>query len=409
MTDALLILNAGSTSLKFTLYAVPDGGGDPRPLARGRAEGLDGRPHLRIRAEARGAGEAIEEDLDPDGGYESVLARVLTWTEAHGAGLRLIGAGHRIVHGGPDFAAPVRLTPAIVRRLAALNPLAPLHQPHNLAPVRALAHSHPGLPQVGCFDTGFHATNAPLTSRYAIPRALHDLGIRRYGFHGLSYEYIVSTLHAHLGPAAGGRVVIAHLGGGASMCAVHQGRSVASTMGFSALDGLPMATRSGAIDPGVLLYLMAEKDMRAAELGDLLYRRSGLLGVSGISGDMRRLLASDAAQAREAVDLFTYRIGRELGSLAAALGGLDALIFTGGIGEHAAQVRARVIEAAAWLGLRLDPAANEADGPRISPEGAAVPAFVIPTDEDLIIARHTLGVLRTWPPRHRGGPDRAGA
>lgn len=407
MTEALLILNAGSTSLKFTVYRVAPGGGDPVPLAKGVADGLGDTPHLRITGASDGAREGasdgggdapkdgVDEDLAPGGRHEAALARVLGWIEAYGAGLRLIGAGHRIVHGGPDFAAPLRLTPAILRRLKTLNPLAPLHQPHNLAPVRALARSHPDLPQVGCFDTGFHATNAPLTTRYGIPRDLHDQGIRRYGFHGLSYEYIVSTLPAHLGPVAGGRVVIAHLGGGASMCAVHQGRSVASTMGFSALDGLPMTTRSGTIDPGVLLYLMAEKGMGAADLSDLLYRRSGLLGVSGISGDMRRLLASDAAEAREAVDLFTYRIGRELGSLAAALGGLDALVFTGGIGEHAAPVRARVIEAAAWLGLRLDPAANAADGPRISPEGAAVPAFVIPTNEDLIIARHTLEVLRT--------------
>ncbi|WP_417808153.1 acetate/propionate family kinase [Thioclava sp.] len=389
MSDVILTLNAGSTSLKFSLFAVGPDGVDPTPFADGEADGLGDAPHLKIKAVNGGIDTALK-----SGDYESVLARVLSWIESHDSGMTLIGAGHRIVHGGPEFAAPVRLNKSITRKLAALNPLAPLHQPHNLVPVRVLSASHPHLPQVACFDTGFHATNAPLTTRYAIPREMHDAGIRRYGFHGLSYEYIASTLPEYLGDKADGRVVVAHLGGGASMCAIHKGRSVASSMGFSAIDGLVMATRSGAIDPGVLLYLMSERSMDEAALSDLLYRRSGLLGVSGISDDMRTLLASAAPEAREAVELFIYRIGRELGSLVAALGGLDALIFTGGIGEHAAPVRAGVCEGANWLGIRLDAAANETDGPRISGANSAVPVFVIPTNEDLMIARHTLRVLR---------------
>ena len=389
MSDVILALNAGSTSLKFSLFKLGPDGIDPTALADGEADGLPDCPHLRITAASGGIDTALDA-----GGYEAVLARVLDWIETHDSSMTLIGAGHRIVHGGSEFTAPVRLNKAITRKLAALNPLAPLHQPHNLVPVRVLGASHPHLPQVACFDTGFHASNAPLTTRYAIPREMHDAGIRRYGFHGLSYEYITSTLPKFLGDNADGRVVVAHLGGGASMCAIHQGRSVASSMGFSAIDGLVMATRSGAIDPGVLLYLMSERSMDEAALSDLLYRRSGLLGVSGISGDMRTLLASPTPEAREAVDLFIYRIGRELGSLVAALGGLDALIFTGGIGEHAAPVRAGVCAGAQWLGIRLDEAANQSDGPRISDADSAVPVFVIPTNENQMIARHTLAVLR---------------
>ncbi|MBN2739987.1 MAG: acetate/propionate family kinase [Rhodobacteraceae bacterium] len=389
MSDVILALNAGSTSLKFSLFKLGPDGIDPTALADGEADGLPDCPHLRITAASGGIDTALDA-----GGYEAVLARVLDWIETHDSSMTLIGAGHRIVHGGAEFTAPVRLNKAITRKLAALNPLAPLHQPHNLVPVRVLGASHPHLPQVACFDTGFHASNAQLTTRYAIPREMHDAGIRRYGFHGLSYEYITSTLPKFLGDTADGRVVVAHLGGGASMCAIHQGRSVASSMGFSAIDGLVMATRSGAIDPGVLLYLMSNRGMDEAALSDLLYRRSGLLGVSGISGDMRTLLASPTPEAREAVDLFIYRIGRELGSLMAALGGLDALIFTGGIGEHAASVRAGVCAGAQWLGIRLDEAANQSDGPRISDADSAVPVFVIPTNENLMIARHTLAVLR---------------
>ncbi len=391
MTDAILTLNAGSSSIKFALFGVAADEIVPVPLADGEVDGIAHTPHLRI-TEAGGQ-VSVDRDLPADSDHGAILSEILGWIRAHSAGLTLIGAGHRVVHGGADFSAPERVTPSLIEALAALTPLAPLHQPHNLAPIRALAKSEPDLPQIACFDTGFHVTNAPGVTRYAIPRALSDEGVRRYGFHGLSYEYIASVLPDHLGARAEDRVVVAHLGNGASMCAMHRRRSVATSMGFTALDGLPMGTRCGAIDPGVLLYLMAEKAMGYDELTDLLYHRSGLLGVSGISNDMRTLLASDAPQAQEAVDMFSYRIGRELGSLSAALGGLDALVFTGGIGEHAAPVRAAVCQAAGWLGVAMDGEANDADGPRISTPDSAVPVFVIPTDEDLMIARHTLRMV----------------
>ncbi len=391
MTDAILTLNAGSSSIKFAVFAVERDQVAPAPLAEGAADGIATAPHLRI-TEAGGQ-VSVDRDLPPDCDHGAILSEILGWIRAHSAGLTLIGAGHRVVHGGARYSAPERVTPALIEALAALAPLAPLHQPHNLAPIRALAESEPDLPQIACFDTGFHATNAPGVTRYALPRALSDEGVRRYGFHGLSYEYIASVLPDHLGDRADGRVVVAHLGNGASMCAMHRSRSVATSMGFTALDGLPMGTRCGAIDPGVLLYLMAEKAMGYDELTDLLYHRSGLLGVSGISNDMRTLLASDAPEARQAVDMFSYRIGRELGSLSAALGGLDALVFTGGIGEHAAPVRAAVCKAAGWLGVTMEARANAVDGPRISTPDSAVPVFVIPTNEDLMIARHALRMV----------------
>jgi acetate kinase len=394
MSDVILTVNSGSSSVKFALFAFDDEGVTPEPLAEGEAEGLGASPRLKITARVGGG---VDTALDADADHEAVLRTVLDWVERHKSAMTVIAAGHRIVHGGPTFHEPRRLSAALIEELSALAPLAPLHQPHNLAPVRALARSHPHLPQIACFDTGFHASNSALTSSYALPRELTASGIRRYGFHGLSYEYIADAMPQHLGDKARGRVVVAHLGGGASMCAIHEGRSVASTMGFSALDGLPMGTRCGAIDPGVLLYLMKEKGMAYDALTDLLYHHSGLLGVSGTSSDMRTLLADPAAAAREAVSMFIYRIGRELGSLSAALGGLDALIFTGGIGEHAAPVRAGVCRAAEWLGVELDEAANAAHGPRITRADSAVPAFVIPTDEDLVIARHALGVLHRRP------------
>lgn len=399
MSEVVLSLNAGSTSLKFSVFEVTADAIVDEALAEGEVDGLGQAPRLKARARAGGGVDAA---LARGADYEAVVRSVLGWIDAHEAGMTVIGAGHRIVHGGPAFHEPCRLTPDVVEALAALAPLAPLHQQHNLAPVSALARTHPQLPQVGCFDTGFHASNSALSTHYALPRELTASGIRRYGFHGLSYEYIASTLPRHLGARAGARVVVAHLGGGASMCAMLERRSVATTMGFSALDGLPMATRTGCIDPGVLLYLMKERGMGYDALSDLLYDRSGLFGVSAISGDMRTLLESREAAAKEAVDLFVYRIGRELGSLAAALGGLDALVFTGGIGEHAAAVRAGVCRGAQWLGIELDEAANDANGPRITRDGGRVAAYVIATNEDLMIARHTLGVLRARPP---GGPD----
>ncbi len=391
MTDVILSLNAGSTSLRFTLFELDSAQVAERPLADGEVEGLGGQARLRI---ASRIGAGVDQELAGGADHAAALQRVLGWIDEHDAGMRLLGVGHRIVHGGTQFQAPCRLSPRVVDALEALTPLAPLHQPHNLAAVRALARSHPRLPQVGCFDTAFHATNTPLSTRYALPRELRELGLRRYGFHGLSYEYIASILPRHLGERADGRVVVAHLGGGASLCAMRARRSVTSTMGFSALEGLPMTTRAGHVDPGVLLYLMSERGMDAAALGDLLYHRSGLLGLSGFSGDMRTLLASSEPRAAMAVQTFVYAIGRELGSLAAALGGLDALVFTGGIGEHAAAVREQVCRDAAWLGLRLDAAANTAGGPLLSEPGSPVTALALATNEELMIARHTLAVAR---------------
>ena len=297
------------------------------------------------------------------------------------------------MHGGSNYAEPVRITSAVLRDLEQLTALAPLHQPHNLEAVRATARLHPAIPQVACFDTAFHATEPRIATTFALPRALTAKGVRRYGFHGLSYEYIASVLPAHLGAAADGKVVVAHLGKGASMCGIIGRKSIATTMGFSVLDGLVMSRRCGTIDPGVLLYLLQTERMSAAELSHLLYDESGLLGVSQTSDDMRDLLASEDPRAREAVELFVYRIGRELGSLAAALGGLDALVFTAGIGEHSPEIRARVCEHAAWLGLALDPAANGAGGPRISRHDSRVSVWTFPTDEERMVARHTRALL----------------
>jgi acetate kinase len=305
-----------------------------------------------------------------------------------------VAVGHRVVHGGEQFAAPVLVDDPILDQLEKLAPLAPLHQPHNLAPIRVIGRIAPNVAQVACFDTAFHRSQPPVSQIYALPRDLSATGVKRYGFHGLSYDYIASVLPGLVGDAARGRVVVAHLGNGCSMCAMRDGESVATTMGFTALEGLPMGTRSGAIDPGVILYLLTERAMSVADVSDLLYHRSGLLGMSGISNDMRTLLASNAREAADAVDLFVYRITRELGSLAAALGGLDVLVFTAGIGEHAAPVRARVCENAAWLGIRLDAAANLSGDPRISTADSPVSVWVVPTNEELMIARHTLACTR---------------
>jgi acetate kinase len=298
-----------------------------------------------------------------------------------------------VVHGGLLYSHPVRVDAQVLEDLAQFIPLAPLHQPHNLTPIRLLQERQPTLPQVACFDTAFHRAQPELAQMFALPRDLHDAGVRRYGFHGLSYEYIASRLPQLDPKAAQGRTVVLHLGNGASMCALAGGRSVASTMGFTAVDGLPMGTRCGAIDPGVILYLMDQRGMDARAIEKLIYNQSGLLGVSGVSSDMRTLLASTEPRAALAVDLYVYRIGRELGSLAAALGGLDALVFTGGIGENSAEIRARVCRAAAWLGVALDESANQAGGPRIGTAGSATAAWVLPTNEELMIARHTLRVL----------------
>ena len=390
MRDAILVLNAGSSSLKFSVYGS---GTDLAPLVAGNLEELQGRARFRAK-DATGAvvGEHAWRDGQP-AGHEGAIAFLLDWLRTRADGGRLAAVGHRVVHGGSDYVQPVRVTATVLARLERLVPLAPLHQPHNLLPMRTLAARLPDLPQIACFDTGFHCVQSAVARAFALPRELSDSGVRRYGFHGLSYEYIASVLPQYDARAAAGRTIVLHLGNGASMCAMREGRSVATTMGFTAVDGLPMGTRTGSLDPGVLLYLMDERGMDARAIEALIYKRSGLLGVSGISSDMRELLESDHPHAREAIELFCYRIGRELGSLAAALGGVDALVFTAGIGEHAAPIRERVCRDALWLGLTLDPVANARHGPRISGPNSGVAAWVIATDEEEMIARHTRAML----------------
>ena len=388
MPDALLAFNAGSSSLKFALYAAS--GRQLTRTAAGQIEGIGSAPHLSISS----AGGAVAERRWPAGenlGHEDLLGALFGEIERLLGADRLLGVGHRIVHGGSEFWRPTSLTDDVLRRLDKLVPLAPLHQPHNLAAVRAILTVRPGLPQIGTFDTAFHHTMPAVARRLALPRASEADGLRRYGFHGLSFEYIAGELPA-LAPECD-RVVVAHLGNGASLCAMRGGRSLDTTMSFTPLDGLVMGTRCGALDPGVVLYLLRQgRDADALE--DLLYHRSGLLGVSGISSDMRTLLASDAAAAREAVELFVFRCAREAAAMAASLGGLDALVFTAGIGENAPPVRAAVADRLAWLGVTLDGAANERNATRISRTDSRVAAFVVPTDEQLMIARHTLAVLR---------------
>jgi acetate kinase len=390
MTDVILVINAGSSSVKFSLLGLRPGA-ELTLVYRGAIEDIGANPEFTV---TDGSGESIVNESLPDGaGQEAALRKLLGWMHDHDDTLTIRAAGHRVVHGGARFVAPVLIDAPVMGELERLIPLAPLHQPHNLAPIKALGKIMDGLPQVACFDTAFHRTQPAVARAFALPRELTEAGIERYGFHGLSYEYIAGVLPDFAGAAAGRRVVVAHLGNGASLCAMREGRSVATTMAFTALDGVPMGTRPGAIDPGVILYLMQERGLTVDAVSDLLYHRSGLLGMSGLSGDMRELLASDAAGAERAIAVFVYRIGREVGSLAAALGGLDVLVFTAGVGQHAAPIRARVCRAAEWLGLRVDEAANVTGGPRISRPDSAVSVWVIPTDEELMIARHTRAVI----------------
>ena len=390
MNELILVLNAGSSSLKFSLFAAAGDALDA--LASGQVEGLYTASHF-VAKDA--AGQRLDDKRWAGSlGHEGALAHILDWLKSrHGERGRLAAVGHRVVHGGTDFAAPVRLDAAIVDKLQKFVPLAPLHQPHNLGPIRDLLARAPELPQVACFDTAMHRTNPPLAQMFALPPEFSDAGVRRYGFHGLSYEYIASVLPQVDARAAAGRTIVLHLGNGASMCALQGGRSIASTMGFTAVDGLPMGTRCGAIDPGVILYLMDERGLDARAVEKLIYNQSGLLGVSGVSSDMRTLLESAEPRAALAIDLFVYRIGRELGSLAAALGGLDAIVFTAGIGERAAPIRERICRDAAWLGVELDVEANTRHGPRLSTATSRTRAWVIPTNEELMIARHTRELL----------------
>jgi acetate kinase len=390
VTDAILVINAGSSSIKFATFAA--GRADPQLLVKGQLDGLGSDPAFRVKD---AAGRVIDDRDDwPRGSpldHAGAMRFILGWVRVHADHINVVAAGHRVVHGGLAYDRPVRIDGGVLQTLQALVPLAPLHQPHNLAAVRAVAAADPGLPQVACFDTAFHRTQPKVAQTFAIPRALTDQGVRRYGFHGLSYEYIARRLPDYLPDA--NRVVVAHLGSGASMCAIAAGRSAESTMGFTAVDGLPMGTRTGSLDPGVVLYLLQEQGYDAGRIEHFLYKESGLLGVSGISNDMRDLLDSSAAAAQEAIALFVYQITKHLGALAAVLGGLDALVFTAGIGENAPPIREAVCRRAEWLGVHLDPEANRRHGPRISADHSPVSAWVIPTNEELMIAVHTEAVL----------------
>ena len=388
MADALLTLNAGSSSIKFALFVagptIPE-----KPEISGQIDGLGATPHLKAKDKTGKTLDDTDLSLTGNQAHQAAMAFLVEWLHAHEAGWRITGVGHRVVHGAEHYSRPIILSPPVIDQLRQLIPLAPLHQPHNLAGIDAINTALPGVPQIACFDTAFHRSQPEVAQRFALPRRITDRGVRRYGFHGLSYEYIADILPDHLGTRAEGRVIVAHLGNGASLCAMRNRRSIATTMGFTAVEGLMMGTRSGSLDPGVLLYLMSYQGMDGKALEKLLYKESGLLGVSGISQDMRELLTSDRPEASEAVELFCYRILREIGSLAAALGGLDALVFTGGIGEHAAPVRQTIGDSLQWLGVELDTTANAGNLDRISRTGSAVDVLVLPTNEEWMIARHT--------------------
>jgi len=393
MAETILVLNAGSSSIKFQLFKVEVQDRLIRHI-KGQIDGIGTHPRLHAKT---GEGKVLVDEswpasVIPDA--PAAIRKTLSWIQQQLNGTLPSAIGHRIAHGGPDYSEPTVIDDIVLDSLERLVPLAPLHQPNNLAPVRAIRAKRPELPQIACFDTAFHQGHAEVAQRFAIPDELHREGVRRYGFHGLSYEYIAKSLPNVAPEIAHGRIVIAHLGSGASMCAVKDGRSVDSTMSFTALDGLPMGTRSGQIDPGVLLYLLNTKKWDAARLERFLYQECGHKGLSGISNDMRDLLESKAPLARLAVDYFVYRIVRETGSLAAAMGGIDGFVFTGGIGENAAVIRERVCRDLGWLGIELDDAANMQQGPRISTAASRVTALVIPTDEERMIAYHAYEVYR---------------
>jgi acetate kinase len=389
MSRSVLAINSGSSSIKFALYGVPVDG-SLRLASRGM---LDLGDEARLTIKAEDGTPLIDQRLAAEGSLEAGFGKLLNWIDEQSGPESLVGVGHRIVHGGREYLQPLLLTPPVIEALEALTPLAPLHQPRSLMPVRAVDRIRPGLPQVGCFDTAFHCTIAPTVSRIALPRRYEAEGVRRYGFHGLSYEYIAERLGTISPELPAKRTIVAHLGNGASLCAMRGGRSVDTTMGFSALDGLVMGTRCGGIDPGVLLHLLLEKGLRPTELQTLLYRQSGLLGVSGISGDFRTLLASGEIAAREALDLFAFRAAREAAALAGTLEGLDCLVFTAGIGENAPPVRAAICDRLAWLGVRIDAGANRRGQALLSTGGSAVEVRVIPTDEENVIARHARAAL----------------
>ena len=389
MSDLILTINAGSSSIKFALFGA-DGHAD---LLRGQVDGLGTHPRLTASEDGRRIVDRTYADGDGPADHGAALAAILEMLAAHRPDATVVGVGHRIVHGGPDFETSVRLDDAILARLQTLCALAPLHQPHNLSGVAAARAAFPDAVQVACFDTSFHRKHPWVNDTFALPRRYYDEGVRRYGFHGLSYEYIVARTRELGLVEADNRLVVAHLGNGASMCAIRHGVSVASTMGFTALDGLPMGTRCGQIDPGVLLYVMTEKGMTAEELTRLLYSESGLKGLSGLSNDMRDLEASDAPEAAGAIDYFVFRARRELGAMAAVLRGLDAVVLTGGIGENAASIRHRILHDEAWLGISIDDARNAENALMISTDASPVKVYVIPTNEEAMIARQTAAIL----------------
>jgi acetate kinase len=395
MPDYAIVLNAGSSSLKFSVYGHSDATAW-RVEARGQVDGIGSTPRF---SASDGAGTRLtDERLEPSVDGRGAFDAVAIWLRSrYGAGARVLGVGHRVVHGGAKYAQPIVVTPQVIADLRALVPLAPLHQPYNLDAIDAVSDRLPGVPQVACFDTSFHRGQPAVAEVVPLPRDLCRGGVQRYGFHGLSYEYIASVLPTAAPEIAGGRVIVAHLGSGASLCAMRDGKSVDSTLGFTALDGLTMGTRPGSIDPGVILYLFQVLKLSAQEVETILYKKSGLLGISGISNDMRNLLGSEEAGARLAIDYFVYQATKQIGALAGVLGGIDGLVFTAGIGENSAEIRRRICEASAWLGIELDADANAKRGPRISRAGSRVSAWVIPTNEELIIARHTgtlLGLIQ---------------
>jgi acetate kinase len=392
MTRALFVVNAGSSSIKFKLYRILDD--DIELVLGGALDGIGSKP--RLKATDHG-GKVLVERTFPAAEVSSpsqAQHAVADWLTAQIRDYAIVGIGHRVVHGGPVYSQPVLVDDDVLARLEALVPLAPLHQPSNLEPIRVLRQRHPDLPQVACFDTAFHRGHPELSDRFALPRALYDEGVRRYGFHGLSYEYVYAALHKIAPDVASGRLVIAHLGSGASACALHRGRSIETTMSFSVLDGLPMGTRPGSLDPGVVLHLIEQKGMTPAAVGRMLYHESGLLGLSGISNDVRELLKSKSSDAAMAIDFFCLRVAQAIASLAVSLGGLDGLVFTAGIGENAPEIRQRVVGCLYWSGLSLDPLANRRNAARIDTGRSKAKIFVVPTDEERMIGRHTLQLLK---------------
>jgi acetate kinase len=405
MDDYGLVLNAGSSSLKFCVYRR-QAGESWRLGVRGQVDGIGSAPKLRVRDEA---GETLA-DQKLDAGVRdgrAALGVLADWLGARFGGSPVLGVGHRVVHGGARYAKPCRVTPEVIQDLRALVPLAPLHQPYNVGAIEAVTERLPDVPQVACFDTGFHRGQPAVAELVPLPAAVREGGVQRYGFHGLSYEYIASTLPDVAPEIADGRVIVAHLGSGASLCALKGRRSMDTSLGFTALDGLCMGTRPGAVDPGVILHLFQTLKLSVPEVEEMLYKKSGLLGVSGLSNDMRELEKSTDPNARLAVDYFVYQAAKQIGSLAAALGGVDAIVFTAGIGENSATIRRRICEASAWLGLELDGSSNEKHGPRISRASSRVSAWVIPTNEELMIARHTGALLGISGSGVTTGPQRS--